>query len=850
MEDTVKATRGLSRRGFLKTTGVLAGAGALGSALTACAPKQKAEEEQAPLASTEGVDLAVQGEEKFTCCRNACQGGCFHKTIVRDGVATFTTAADCPNPDYTGICLRGVSNIYRTYGANRVKYPMRRVAGTERGAGQWEQISWDEAIAEVAEKLCYYRDTFGGASILRDMQAGCLGMVNGPRNISTRLAKCVGMSVTGDCYDRNSCAGTYRVMGVDPYAFSNEPADLLNADTIIIWGTNPVYAAPHQWRFIHKAQEAGTRVICIDPDKTATAHKSDEYIPVRPGSDLYLVLAMINHVISNNLIKEEFVRARTNAPFLVNSVTGDMYLREGAGETPAEGADEVKYDIAGNPVAVKGTISETDYFVIGSDGAAKPFDPADDDFVLEGSVEVDGVRYDTAYSLLKAAMAEYTLEDAAEICRMPLETVKSFTDEFVGGGKIIINSAYGMNQYQNGHLWFQAACILLGLTGNFGENGAGMAGMHSPGVGADTSFISEPANPLPTPEIPAFHTYDVWRDQKFKGEDFPLKAMITLSSNPMSNYSDQNRWFNDVFPNLEYWVVVDNAWTDSAMHADMVLPSAFWLEVPDFWSGQNTAYSKYAEPVIDVMYESKPDYEIFSLIGEAMGYTDEFDSTRTCEDNIKQSLEADGPRELGMTWESVNEKHIFRTVAAEDDPNVIGGKWSPFPTAHGRLTLYWESPEPRADFGQTFTPEEIRAERLPYWRPPREAWSDNEQAAEYPLVMLQVHERFRTHTQHFDNPVLTELEGEPFLYLSRADAADRGIETGDMVECYNARGHVVVRAIINDDVQTGDVRFPKGWQRSQFVEGGYSELCDSYLDPWGVSACYCDQLCEVRKWEN
>lgn len=846
MQEETILQKGISRRGFLKTTGTAAGMVAAGSALVSCAPQTQGDSQE-DLAET-GAPVS-QGEEKFSCCRNACEGGCFHKVTVRDGVATFTTAADCPDPDYTGICLRGVSNIYRTYSDKRVRYPMRRVPGTERGAGQWEQISWDEAIAEVAEKLCYYRDTFGGASILRDMQAGCLGMVNGPRNISTRLAKLVGMSVTGDCYDRNSCAGTNRVMGVDPYAFSNEPADLPNADMILIWGTNPVYAAPHQWRFIRKAQEAGTKVICLDPDKTATAHKSDEYIPVRPGSDLYMVLAISNYLIENGLIKEDFVRTRTNAPFLVNSETGEMHLREGAGAVTEEG--EIQYDIAGNPLDAKATISEEDYYVLGSDGAAKLFAPGDDDFVLEGSVDIDGVRYDTVFSLLKAHLAQYTMAEAAEICRVPEATITAFADEYARAGKVIINCAYGMNQYQNGHLWFQAACVMQALTGNFGENGTGLSGMHSPGVGADTSFISEPTGEAKeTPEIPAFHTYDVWRDQKFKGEDFPLKAMITLSSNPMSNYSDQNRWFDDVFPNLEYWVVVDNAWTDSALYADMVLPSAFWLEVSDFWSGQNTAYSKYAEPVIDVMYESKPDYEIFSLIGEAMGYTDEFDSSRTMEDNIRQSLDADGPRELGMTWETVNDKHIFRTVAAEGDPNVIGGKWSPFPTPHGRLMLYWESPEPRADFGQEITAEMIRQERLPYWRPPREAWSDNEQAAQYPLVMLQVHERFRTHSQHFDNPVLTELEGEPFLYISREDAAARGIETGDTVECFNARGHVVVKAIINDDVQTGDIRFPKGWQRSQFIEGGYSELCDSYLDPWGVSACYCDQLCEVRLWEN
>ena len=88
------------------------------------------------------------------------------------------------------------------------------------------------------------------------------------------------------------------------------------------------------------------------------------------------------------------------------------------------------------------------------------------------------------------------------------------------------------------------------------------------------------------------------------------------------------------------------------------------------------------------------------------------------------------------------------------------------------------------------------------------------------------------------------------MFLSRKDAEDRGIKTGDLVEVYNSRGHVVLKAVINDDVRPGDVRFPKGWQRSQFIEGGYSELNDSHLDPWGVSACFCDQLCNVRKWKE
>lgn len=836
MENQRNASTTLTRRSFLKTTGALAGATALTGTLASCSG----------MAAEKGA-ASVTEEIKYSCCRNACQGGCMHRITVRDGVAVNATAAEQPNPDYTGICLRGASNIYRTYSDRRVSHPMRRVEGTERGAGQWERISWDEAIAVIAEKLCYYRDTFGGRSIVRDMQAGCLGMVNGPRNISTRLAQCVGMTVTGDCYDRNSCAGTYRVMGVDPYAFSNEPADLPNADMILVWGTNPVYAAPHLWRFVRIAQDQGAKVVCFDPDKTATAHKCDEWISVVPGSDLSIVLAVSNYIIENGLIDEEFVRTRTNAPFLVNRESGEMLTREPA-VVENEGA-LVGYDIAGNPLYAKATANEGDYYVIDADGAAKPFAEAAAP-QLEGSVQVDGVWHDTAYSLLVAHLKQYTLADAAELSGVDEEVLERFAREYAAADAVTINCAYGMNQYQNGHLWFQAVCVMQALTGNFGKHGTGLTGMHSPGVGADSSFISEANNPLPIEEIPAFHTFDVWRDQRYKGEDYPLKAMITLSSNPMSNYADQNRWFTDVFPNLEFWVVVDNQWSDSAMHADIVLPSSMWLEVMDFWSGQNTAYSKFADRVIDPLFDSKPDIEIFSLIGAAMGYADEFFPERAMEEWAQMSLDADAPRELGMTWDTVNDKHIFRTVAAEDDPNVIGGHWSPFPTPHGRLMLYWENPEPRADFGQTFTDEEIRRERLAYWAPPREAWKDHPDFEKYPLVCLQVHERFRTHTQHFDNPVLNEIEGDPFVYLARADAEERGIATGDIVEVFNARGHVVLKAVINDDVRPGDVRIPKGWQRSQFIEGGYSELCDSHLDPWGVSACYCDQLCDVRPWND
>ena len=654
----------------------------------------------------------------------------------------------------------------------------------------------------------------------------------------------------GDMYDRASCEGTYRVLGVQPYCFSNEPADIVDADLIIVWGTNPVQAAPHMWRFIRIAQDNGAKVITFDPNKSATAHKSDQYIPVVGGSDLYLVLAMNSHIIENNLYDEEFVRNHTNAMFLVNCETGGMWVRESA-----EGAEdgEVTYDIGGNVVEGRASADEGDYYVI-VNGEAVPFAEAGDASAceLEGSIEVDGVTYDTAFSLLRQAMAEYTLEDASAITGIPMDTINAFIDEYTSAKAVTINCAYSMGQYQNGVLWFQAASIMQALTGNFMRHGTGFTGMCSPGAPIDQSVLTTATDPKETVEIPSLVALDVFRDQKYKGQDFPLKAMITAASNPMSNWCDQNRWFDDVFPNLEYWVVIDSAWSDSACHADMVLPAASWLEVADIWGGQNIAYALYSEKVIDPLYESLPDSEIFARIGYAMGYTDDFTPGTSQEDYIKMTLDNDASREAGWTWESINEQHAFRTIGAEDDHYVIGSDWSPFPTPHGRIELYWEDPHPRFDYGQaeSFTDEEIRRERLPYWREPHEAWLGNEKSKTYPCILLNVHERFRTHTQFFNSTFLNELEGEPFAYVSPEDCESRGIADGDLIEIFNDRGHVVVRAKVTPDVIAGYVRIPKGWQRSQFLEGGYSELNESYVDPWGVFQAFYDQLCDFRKWDE
>lgn len=838
--ESLRSAAPITRRGFLKTTSAV-GVAALGASLVGCSTETASTDE------VEGEELHVVAQ-----CRANCNGGCLHDITVRDGVMCNITKGHYPNEDYTGICLRGESNLYRTYKADRVMYPMKRVEGSERGSEEYERISWDQAIEEISKKLRSIIDEFGTKAIVRDTQSGCLTLANGPLMQSNRFAATLGCTVTGDMYDRNSCHGTYRVMGVDPYDYSNEPADLQNAAMVVVWGTNPIYTEPHLWRHIRLGQDNGTKVVVIDPVKSATAHKADQYIPLtNPGNDLYLVLAMINYAIQNDYVDQDFLINRTNAPFLVRRDTGEMMVNPAGGS----GVGSSGYDINGVYVEGAATYLEDDYYVHAESGEiALLGDLSDRSAIsLEGTYEVDGVVCDTVYTLMRDYFAEYSIEDAAEIMGADADTLLEFAHEFCTIGPVTCNVSYGLDHYYNGHLFFQAICILQGVLGNFGKHGAGLSGMFSTGHPLNVAGMVAPDDSRETTEIPAFLMYDVWRDQEWNGETYPVKALITAGSNPMSNYAEQNRWFTDVFPNMDLWVVVDNAWSDSARHADYVLPAAFWYEVKDIRVAQNVPYATLCRQVIEPLYESKPDSEIYSLILNAVdsAYASAYPPDWGMDDWIDLVLDSDDARAAGMTLEAFEELTAIRYVGDSDDnPVVKGDEWNPFPTNHGRLTLYWEDPLPRAFYGQTFTEEEIARERFPYYREPLEVGPSNPLREQYPLVFYQFHERFRTHSQYFDAPNLQELSPDPYVRIGAGAAEERNIENGDIVEVFNDRGHVVLRARVDNNFPDTAVSVPKGWQRHQFIEGGFAELGSADVDPWGVSAAYYDILCDVRRWES
>lgn len=759
---------------------------------------------------------------KSSVCRSNCFQCCRLNAHIRNGKLVKTTPAPYLDSIYTGNCLKGLSLVQRTYSPTRIKYPMRRTG--ERGEDKWERISWDDAISEIAEKFKGIQKKYGPKALAFDVGSGNYGLVHGIQGIVNRLANSIGCTKLNVCYDQATGYGADRVIGGSVWLWGNEPRSMLDSKTIIVWGSNPVHSQPQNWRILKEAQKNGAKVITIDPIFSATANKSNEYIPIVPGSDTMLALAMIKYIIDNGLLNIEFMKQRTTAPFLVRKDNGKILRKSdfSSGIEPEEDDYYVWDVVTGKPVLLK---------------------EGPKDVAIEGTYTVQGVEVETTFTILKNHVQQYTVEKASKITRIPEEKIEYLAKTYVDGPTTIYTN-YGIDHYQNGHLWSFAAFIMASLTGNIGSPGAGFTGLYVQAIPINYPAMYVTNGKMAEGNLPQLAFHEVVKEQKLFGKPYPIKGLFSTSSNSMSNWCQQNVWFTDILPKLEFIVVVDTEFTDSARYADIVLPASFWFEVNDLRVSYNNPYILIQEKAIEPLFESKPDSEIIAMIGRKMGLEEFFPENYDDIKWIKKLLDSDVLRQMNITYDRLKEEKVIRGEGSAEKPFIRGEKF--FNTESGRAQLYCENPVPRVDYGQDVSGI-IERERLPYFRPPGEAWSENPLFRKYPLVYIQEHSRFRSHTQWFNVPMLRELDPEPLAKISRKDAEARGIKTGDIVEVFNDRGKVVLKVEVNDAISPGVLSIPKGWQREQFIEGCFQELTNTTSDPMAVNFAFFDCLVDVRK---
>jgi len=772
------------------------------------------------MAGKEGCDMSRGNGVFYNICPVAgCHQYCPVRVYVKDGKIVKVAAAEFPDdPIMSCICQKGIASVRIVYHPERLRYPMRRKG--PRGSGEWERISWDEALDAIAGKLLEIKEKYGSRSVMiipgGSSTVGTLARLMGMR-FANLWGAGGGFEGKGWASDGGLPAASLLMLGDSGQG--HHGSDYSNAKLLILWGKNPAETAFREMRYILEAKERGTKLVAIGPVFDTTAAKADRWIPVRLGTDSALALSMMNVIIEKKLYDKDFIANYTVGPFLVRE-DDKLFLRQ-----------DQKY-------MVWDTISNS----------VRPSDSAGIEPAILGTYHVDGIRCKTAFQLLADRAAQYPPAKASEITNVAAETIRDMAIEYATTKPAAIVLSFGVAYTYHGNLGCRAAIALAAITGNIGI----------PGGGASVLMGRLPFSPLNIKEV-AFPQgapgVDIIPNSKnsmrgwakiAKGEPYPIKAVLIFNQNPVHNYGNAMSHI-DIFSKMELVVVCDIFLGWTARYADIILPEAITYERSDVHTCLD--YLVRMQKAVEPIEEAKAGYEIWAELAQRVGLGQYF--RKSPEDFIRMLLNTEDASVKGITLERLDEEgivrlnHPFAPYIPFQDKN--------FPTPSGRIEFYIE---PLIKFG----------EELPLYKEQLESPRTSPLAKKYPLSLFTKKKRFHMNSICANIDWMLELDPEPYLDINPKDAQQRQIDDGDMVVVFNDRGRCKLKARLNQAIPPGSVNIDHGWWPDQFADGHYNLLLRGIDDEEAINPAlelepivkdsrasahliYFDCLVEVKKEE-
>ena len=560
----------MTRRGFLKSTAAMGAVTALGisaaDSLTAVDPAH----------ADEASDVKIIK----TSCR-ACIASCAVLAHVRDGRVVKIEGNPESPMSQGGVCAKGLAGIQALYHPNRNKYPMRRVG--ERGTNQWERISWEEALTEVATKINEVSDKYGSEAI--SVSTG------GGGNPHFSNVKRFGEAINTPNVWEPGCSQCYLPrMGASLLAYgAGKPNNLSFSDSngwdyystdspvtsLVLWGTDPsnssVATGGRALAELRNRPE-GLRTVVIDPRYTLDAAKAEVWLPIRPGTDAALLLTWTRWILENEKYDADFCRTWTNMPYLINPETR-LTLKATEAGLPGTDADYVVWDPEKNaPVVVEFPMNEG-------------LSPA-----LFGTYEVNGMQCATGGQLLKESCEEWTLEKGAEVCWLDPEQIERALEIYTDpNGQSGIMQGVCIDQYVQSQQCALGALNLEFLMGNVEKPGT-MLQKFAPApckdqLGNTPRLLSKEKvmKRCGTIEHKGILCWDMARiPSVFKamkdGDPYQIHMWIERSGNKHVVLGNSS-CLDEIVPNLDYIVqcfMYPTAF--SVLCADLLLPTTEWLE--------------------------------------------------------------------------------------------------------------------------------------------------------------------------------------------------------------------------------------------------------------------------------
>ncbi len=845
-------------------------------------------------------------------CVDCYPGNCPMKAYVRDGqllweeqAGTYPTIEPgVPDMNPMG-CQKGVGWAHTHKAPERIRFPMRR--GGPRGSARWERCSWDDALTEIADAVIDSIEEEGPESVFYETspaQGGLLGVVSVARFVG--LLGGVAIDLEGVINDFNvgmyMTYGKFNVSSVD---------DWYHADLLLIWHMNPAYTRIPFYHYIAEARYRGGQVVTIAPDFSPSAVHADYHVPVRPGADAALALAMCQVLIQEGLYDADFIREQTDLTLLVRLDT-KRYLRES--DLEEDGSDEQFYswDTAKRrpAPAPRGTLRW---------GRVKP--------ALKGQRQVrlkDGTRVKVApvFDLLRKHLRAYTPARAEAMCGVSPKFIRQIARQSARGRTSIL-LGFNSCKYYHGDLMERSMMLFLALTGNWGKKGTGarswsVGPFDGPFVFGAKDKVGRAAtrkvmaqreqvvaglrelDPTITDEIamwqitqmaamhrrwiPAFiMLYDyagyreIWNKRSWGDRSLPHsfdeylkkasdagwwdgfgwpegtspRVFIEVGGNILRRTrGGQNMLLRDFWPRLKLVVTVDWHMTTTALQSDIILPAANHSEKVNLhYSTPHVLQTLFADKAVEPEGEAKPDWEIFQLLARKVeeraaargltefvnGYGETYryrglwdgytlkgavaDDERVLDEWIRDSAQM-GNIPKGTTLKTLRRKGYVRPIdlgvspltlsqASDIEPNetFVPNRWHvekglPYPTLTRRAQFYIDHPW----FLEA-------GEALPTHKETPAMGGD------FPLQMTSGHMRWSIHSaQVTDSLMQNTHRGQPFIFISPADARHRDIEDGQRVHVFNDMGEFRVMAKVSPAVRPGQVIMYNGWDPAMFPD--------------------------------
>jgi len=719
-----------------------------------------------------------------------CPDSCALDVIVAEGKIARIQAAPAErsaHPNTQGfICDKIGKFDRRVYHDTRVLHPQRRVG--PKGEARFEHISWDEAISTIVERVRAIIARWGAEAILPYHYDGSNGLLSHDFLDAYFFAK-LGASRLA----RTLCAAPATAVAMGMYgkmpgvAFQDYP----RARAILVWGANPKYSNIHLVPYLRQAKKNGAFVAVIDPIRNFSSAEIDLHLPVYPGADLPVALAMIRQWNEEGRLDRAFLSQHADGLEPLLAAANEWPIARAAAEArvPAGDIEELaRVFAASSPAVIRvgwGIERNRNGGQALAAGMAVPallgkFGVRGGGYTLSnsGAAKLDMTRLFGADSPpARWATRELNMSQLGRLLGSTGDPPVPSGDSPDGTGATLQANNDGPSER-----WHFALPV---------------GGSSRLGVGSESP--APPASRTPSERITP-----------------PIKCLFIYDCNPAATAPDQNAILRGLARHDLFTVVHEQVMTDTARYADILLPAVTFLEQHEIKRSYGSYIVGGVQPAIEACGEARPNEWVFARLGRAMGFSDE-----------------------PFGWDTATS---MRKVA--DALSLSGRPCDPAPALNGDVQGY---PFPGGGPVQFETVMPLTPDRKVHLTPPALGsvpfQYQRVTQASFPLALVSAsnNKMISSTLGEFNYPEL-------WLTLNPADAAARGISDSAEVRVFNDLGEVRCRARISDRMRDGVCGLPKGaWRNSSRNGQTSTALCPQHVNEVGGGACFNDARVQVER---